>query len=345
MKRIVILLMMAFLPFVAEATGSVKFDGKEKGLSYPDVEILIDEPEVMIPGARTEVILYALPNGTLIEWTVGKKLQPGDDKRMDAHHIAAQTAFLRAQDPKCNYVTIYLKTKQKAWNNWHRQHTDICKDVYDRLFADVAALYADYNPSLTVSSHSGGGYLIFNYFRTADSINPAIKRFVFLDSVYGYVTEDHLDRFSEWLQDRSHSLSVIAYEDATVIFRGKPLVTPTGGGWGRSHQMIEDLGTRFKLKERVRRVYDGGDEDPSIRSAEHKFSDETDVSSNADMEIWRGLGGRISFKLLRNPEGLIWHLVLVEKNGFIDSALTGTRLEGKGYKFWGPRAYSQYIQP
>lgn len=343
MKCFLLFLFTVVMSLTASAQGSVKYDGVDKGLSYPEVEILIDEPETMVPGARTEVILYALPNGTLIDWIVGKKVQQGDHWHMDAHHIAAQTAFLRAHDKKTNYITIYLKTRQKAWKYWHRDHLDIAKETYDKLFADVVALYADYNPSLTISSHSGGGYLIFNYFNVADRINPAIKHLIFLDSVYGYTTEDHMDRFAEWLKHRDHSLSVIAYEDATVIFRGKPLVTPTGGGWGRSHQMIADLSKYYTIKEKVKFVEDGGDLYPEIRSEKRKFSDETDVSTNAFMEEWRGLKGRISFKLLRNPEGLIWHLVLVEKNGFIDSVLTGTLKEGKGYRFWGPRAYAEYI--
>ncbi len=343
MKRILPLIALIMMPFILLAQNSVKFNGEDKGLSYPDVEILIDEPQHLIPGARTEVIMYALPNGTLIEWTVGKKVQPGDDWHFDIHHIAAQTAFLRAQDRECNYITIYLKTKQKAWNNWHKQHLDIAKETYERLFADVVELYKDYNPSLTISSHSGGGYLIFNYFRIADSINPAIKRIAFLDSVYGYTTEDHLNKFTEWLKDKSHYLSVISYEDATVMFRGKPLVTPQGGSWGRSHQMIEDLRQNFRIKEKVKEVKDGNDHGPQAVKGLRKFSDETDESTDTVMEIYRGLKGRISFKLLRSPEGLIWHLVLVEKNGFIDSALTGTALEERGYRFWGPRAYCEYL--
>lgn len=343
MKQFLSLIAAVLLPLAASAQGSVKFDGAEKGLVYPDVEILIDEPQTMNPGARTEVVLYALPNGTGIEEIAGRKVVPGDDMRLDSYHIAAQTAFLRAQDKKTNYITIYLKTRQKAWKIWHNEHPDICKETYDKIFADVVALYADYNPTLTISSHSGGGYLIFNYFRLADEINPAIKHIIFLDSIYGYTTEDHLERFVEWLRDKSHSLSVITYEDATVIFRGAPLVTPAGGGWGRSHQMVEDFGKYFKIKEKVKYVKDGGDWDPDARNLARKYSDETDVSTNAYMESWRALGGRLSFKLLRNPEGLIWHVVLVEKNGFIDSVLTGTRNEGRGYQFWGPRAYKEYI--
>lgn len=343
MKRFLTIIIAIVLAQIASAQGSVKFEGSEKGLSYPEVEILVDEPETMIPGARTEIILYALPNGTLIDWTVGKKVQPGGDWHLDIHHIAAQTSYLRANDTKCNYVTIYLKTRQKSWKIWHNQHLDIAKETYDKLFSDVVSLYADYNPTLTIGSHSGGGYLIFNYFRDTEQVNPAIKHLIFLDSVYGYTTEDHLEKFTEWLREKSHFLTVIGYEDSTVIFRGKPLVTPTGGGWGRSHQMINDFSKKFRIKKKVLFVEDGGDIDPEIRSSKRKFNDETDVSSNAYMERWRGLNGRISFKLLRNPEGLIWHLVLVEKNGFIDSVLTGTRKEGRGYQFWGPRAYSDFI--
>lgn len=344
MKHFLTVLVALLMPLLASAQNSVTFDGAEKGLSYPDVEILIDEPVNMIPGARTEVILYALPNGTLIEWTAGAKVEPGGDFRFDEQHIAAQTQFLRARDKKCNYVTIYLKTRQKAWNNWHKQHVDIAKDTYDKLFADVVSLYGEYNPTLTIGSHSGGGYLIFNYFRVADQVNPAIGHIIFLDSVYGYTTEDHLVKFTEWLKDPGHKLTVITYEDSNVIFRGKPLVTKTGGCWGRSSQMIEDLGQNFKIREKVKYVKDGGDSDPSIRADERIFNDETNVSTNAYMEVWRGLGGRISLKRLRNPEGRIWHMVLVEKNGFIDSVLTGTRKEGRGYQFWGPRAYSEYIR-
>lgn len=318
-------------------------DGSAKGLNYPDVEILIDEPEVMMSGVKTEVILYALPNGTQIDWIVGRKIQPGDSGHTDAHHIAAQTSFLRAHNKKCNYITIYLKTKQKSWKLWHNEHLEISKETYGKLFEDIVDLYAAFDPSITISSHSGGGYLIFNYFKEADTINPAINHIIFLDSVYGYLTDVHLDRFTEWLKDKRHYLSVIAYEDATVIFRGKPLVTPTGGGWGRSHQMIQDLRQYFNIKEKVVFVKDGGDVFPEIRDSSRKFSDETDVSDNTFMELWRGLNGRISFKLLRNPKGLIWHLVLVEKNGFIDSVLTGTSKEGRGYQFWGQRAYSEYI--
>ena len=140
MKRFLSILIAALFPLAASATGSLKFDGSQKGLSYPEVEILIDEPETMIPGARTEIVLYALPNGTLIDCTVGKKVLPGEDWHLDIHHIAAQTAFLRANDRKTNYVTIYLKTRQKSWKIWHNEHLDIAKQTYD-FYAECIERY------------------------------------------------------------------------------------------------------------------------------------------------------------------------------------------------------------
>ena len=153
---------------------SAQEQDRTRGLSYPDVSIMIDEPESFIPGARTEIIFYALPNGNSIEWTAGKKMEEGDDWHYNIQHIAAQTAFLRDKDRKSNIVTVYLMARQKAWNNWHKQHLDICKETYESIFADVIALYEQYGPSVTISSHSGGGYLIFNYFRGADEINKKI---------------------------------------------------------------------------------------------------------------------------------------------------------------------------
>ena len=49
------------------------------------------------------------------------------------------------------------------------------------------------------------------------------------------------------------------------------------------------------------------------------------------------------FKLKKNPDGKIYHTVLVERNGFIDTVLEGTSRSGKGYEFWAERAYGEYI--
>lgn len=307
--------------------------------AYPDVNMMIDEPQVLMPGHKTEIIFFALPNGNTIEWTAGKKMEEGDDWHYDIQHIAAQTAYLRTLRPSDNIITVYLMSVQKAWNNWDKQHEDIAAETYKSIISDMVNKYAEYKPTVTINSHSGGGYLIFNYLRRVDEIDPAITRLAFIDSTYGYDTETHRDKFVNWLLDPSHSLSVISYQDVTVILDGKPLVSQAGGTWGRSHQMVEDFSDYFKFRSSVKTL-------PgkiSKASAEAQFR-ENSPAEQTDVEFYRAKGGRISFKILRNPDGNIWHTVMVEKNGFIDADLTGTKREGKGYVFWGPRAYADYIK-
>lgn len=290
--------------------GTYKIDDK-----YPEVCLTVDAPQMLDSSKETELILYALPNGNSNEWTAGKYTTEDDDWHYNIQHIAAQTKFLRAQNPDKNIITVLMADRMRSWTSWRHRHADIIAQTLPAIIGDLADIYKDYNPSITLSSHSGGGYFLFEYIRTAPQIDPRIKRFAFLDSAYGYKTEDHCDKLANWLKDKSHYLSVISYEDCNVIYNGKPLVTKEGGTWGRSHAMIKDLGKTYKIKNHPDGLW----------------------------EIWRGLGGRITLKLLANPEGKIHHTVLVEKNGFIDSFLSGTPKEGQGYEFWGDRAYSGYI--
>lgn len=69
------------------------------------------------------------------------------------------------------------------------------------------------------------------------------------------------------------------------------------------------------------------------------FSDLT----NGTLRIHTALNGRIQFLLKENPDRKILHTVQVERNGFIHAMLAGTPLEGKGYEYLGPRAYTNWI--
>jgi hypothetical protein len=48
--------------------------------------------------------------------------------------------------------------------------------------------------------------------------------------------------------------------------------------------------------------------------------------------------------LKENPERTVLHTVLVERNGFIESMLSGTVLGNAGYTYFGDRTYSRYIR-
>ena len=286
---------------------------------YKDVIIVVNAPLEMDVKKKTKIILYALPNGNDIEWTAGKvRKTQEEDFRYDVQHIAAQTRWLRENKPQYNYVTVYLQASMRSWGTWRRLNREngISARVLPAIIQDMADLYKPYNPSITLSSHSGGGYFIFEYLRVADKINPLIERIAFLDSTYGYEEEDYKDKLTAWLKNKKHYLNVTAYQDSTVIYNGKPLVSPHGGTWWRSKKMQQDLSETYQFE---------------------KVEDDTYLNFYAN-------DGQITITLIKNPTGAIYHTVLVEKNGYIDSILSGTPEWGKGYKFWGERAYNHLIK-
>lgn len=332
MKRITLLFSMLLLPCAAVMGACTKGETQQTPPSaskdeenvftindkYPDVLLTVNAPASLDKNKKTKIIIYALPNGNTIEWTAGKKLEKNDDWHYDIQHIAAQTRFLRQNTtPEYNYITVYAMASQKSWGSWRTAHSDISSTVLPAIIEDMVAMYKQYKPSVVLSSHSGGGYFIFEYIKRVKKISSYIERIVFLDSTYGYEEQDHKAKLTTWLKgSKQHFLNVTSYQDSTVIYNGKPLVSPHGGTWWRSKKMQEDLAKSISFVK--------NDTDNMLRFAHNN--------------------GQAQFKLIKNPDGLIWHTVLVEKNGFIDSILTGTAAAGVGYTFWGDRAYTSYVK-
>ena len=266
---------------------------------------------------KTLLVFYALPNGNSIEWTIGKKLEPGDDWHFDIQHIGAQTRFLRDEYKDANIIVAYLMTDKKSWPAWRRNNNNsdlIIKSIVN----SVVNLFNPLDIKIVLSGHSGGGSFIFGFLNSIKKIPTIIERITFLDSEYGY--EDslkHGDKLIDWLKEsEDHFLSVIAYDDRDVKINGKNIVSPTGGTYYRSKMMKE----RFAI--------------------DFKFTNESDTSFTR----YTALNGRIQFRLKENPNAEIFHTVLVERNGFIQSILSGTEYEEKNYKFWGERCYEKWIE-
>ena len=116
-------------------------------------------------------------------------------------------------------------------------------------------------------------------------------------------------------ESKDHFLSVIAYDDRDVKINGKNTVSPTGGTYYRSKMMIQRLDDEFEFAEQ----------------------------RDSAFTIYNSLNGRIKIILKENPNAEIFHTVLVERNGFIQSILSETEYEGKNYKFWGERCYEKWI--
>ncbi len=275
---------------------------------------------------ETRVILYALPNGNSIEQTEGLFFEDREKRdkewRYDIQHIAAQVRFLRERDKRYNYIVIYLESTTKAWTSHASAHSN-SPALYNFLLDSIQKFIAYQLPGiaplsrqrLIVASHSGGGRFVFNLIKGMDSIPQSIERIIFLDSNYGYETELHGDKLSKWvLGPPERFLGVTSYVDTTVILDGKRVVSSKGGTGYRAHLMAGNL------KER---------------------GVEMILKSDTAFVCYNGKG--VEIKIKENPSGKIYHTVLVERNGLVHMALSGSELEDRGYNFWGNRCYTKYI--
>ncbi len=257
-----------------------------------------------------------MPNGNTTDQTVGKILQPGEDWHYDIQHIGAQTRFLRELINDRAVVVVYLEADAKSWPAWRKKHGD---KLIPEIIATVKKLFAGHEVETVLSGHSGGGSFIFGYLNAVDQIPDDVVRIAFLDSNYAYDRAlGHKDKLVKWLAAPDHHcLCVLAYNDAVALLNGKSFVSAAGGTWGKSHAMQRDLAEDFKFT----------------------------TQTNAEFQRFSALDGRVQFILKENPEKKIFHTVQVERNGFIHSMVSGTPDEGKGYEYFGPRAYSKWIQP
>lgn len=280
-----------------------------------DVTVSVNAPLHFNKHGKTYLVLYALPNGNTIEWTKGKKMETGDDWHFDIQHIAAQARHIRFLDKKNNYIIAYLATRQKSWPAW-KGSVPGSLILIKYLVDSLSNLFQDYNPKLILNGHSGGGSFIFGYLDAIENIPDDVVRIAFLDSNYGFEDSLHTEKITDWLKNTNHHLVVLAYNDSTVIYNGKPLVSPTGGTWYRSRLMQRKLAGYFKFS----------------------------TSEDSAFIRHKALKGRISMVLKKNPDGLIFHTVQVEKNGFIYSLFSSTKFDKRKYfNYFGDRVYEKFI--
>jgi hypothetical protein len=283
----------------------------------PEVKVCINSPpaEEFAPDKPVRLIFYALPNGNTTAQTLGHKMRPGDDWHFNIQHIAAQTRFLRALITNRTVVLVCLEAASRSWPAWRKAHGD--KDM-PGIIEGVKERFATNRLEVVLAGHSGGGSFIFGYFNSVEAIPGDIDRIAFLDSDYAYdAARGHAEKLAAWLKaSESHCLTLLAYDDASALLDGKPFVSAEGGTWGRSHAMLKDLEAQFEFTSRT----------------------------NSDgLELYSAQGRRIQFLLKENPTHEVLHTVQVERNGFIHAMVAGTADEAKGYEYFGPRAYVQWI--
>lgn len=299
-------------PYGNEQVKSIEFS--------PEVRIQINAPaeEKFVSTWPTSLILYALPNGNTIEQTEGRRMSDGLDWHFDIQHIGAQTRRLREIMPGENIVIVYLEAGGKSWPQWRRKFAD-SNELIVRIVDTLRNELQLFNPKVILTGHSGGGSFVFGFLNSVETIPEYVTRISFLDSNYGYDDSSHHgDKLIEWLHRNSiHVLSVIAYDDRNIVLNGKRVVGPDGGTFRATHRMLD------------------------------RFRKEIDFTFRQDSTIQRyaGLNNQIEFLIHTNPDTLILHTILVEKNGFLHAMTAGSPQEKDVGIFFGPSAYEKWIQP
>ena len=193
-KQVIFSLVLGLLPLFIQAqllpgfTPSIDFGEQQMVIedSPTGTRILIN---ALIKGfgnnEKILLIFYALPNGSSIEHTFGKKPKKGDDFRFDIQHIGAQTRFLRSILKERTIVVAYVEATQKSWPSWVAGNPDAIHEIKE-MVASVGEMYARWSPEVVLNGHSGGGRFILSYINAAEEIPANVVRIAFLDSSYGH---------------------------------------------------------------------------------------------------------------------------------------------------------------
>lgn len=279
------------------------------------VRVTIDQPARIMKRKPVIITFYALPNGNTTEQTKGKKLKEGDDWHFDIQHIRAQTKFVRHQLRKTNFIVIYLENNLKSWPAWKQRHPDF-KTLIPHIIDTLTGLIPGRHKQVYLNGHSGGGSFIFGYIAGLNEIPGHVKRISFLDSNYGY-DSSYYPKFKYWLENvRGASLNLFAYNDSVALYKGKPVVSATGGTWYRGHLFLTHLVANFPVQ---------------------KIRDDSLI-------VYRSSDSRIQFFFKTNPGRMIFHTTQVELNGFIHSILCGTPFDSRKYTYYSGRAYQELIE-
>jgi len=303
---------------VAEADGLIGVEPKSPYQEFyilDSIRVVVDDPydtEGLFDSPRN-LILYALPNGNSIEWTMGKQKNETDDWHFNIQYIDAQIKWLR-ENTSARYTVVYLEAPHLSWPAWKGSHTNY-GDMITQVTDSLRSMYPQ--ARVMLNSHSGGGSFVNGFIESREMIPGWIKRIGFIDSNYGYNAEIGL-KIESWLNsDEDNHLTVFAYNDSIALYEGKTFVSATGGTWYRSKMMIKDLG--------LKRAFARADIHEGI--IQYRSNDE-----------------QVLILLKQNPSKEIFHTEQVELNGFIHSVLFGGESENIGYEYFGERSYNKHIR-
>lgn len=300
-------------PHFGEQTREMHFDSGVKLLVIAPKSDRIDDTK------PSRVIFFATPNGNTVEQTLGCRMIDGMDWHYDIQHIAAQHRAYQQANERENLVLVCLQADIRSWPTWRKKNENNA-ELIRGIVAEVLDTIPLQSPKITLASHSGGGSFMFGFINGSDAIPDWIDRFIYLDSNYGYDDDDgHGDKFIAWLAgDVGRRLVVIAYDDREITYKGKKVVSPTGGTYRATHRMLD----RFKQEGEV---------------VEGKVG---------VFDSFHALDGRAHLLTHPNPDNIILHTRMVgEMNGHLYALSLDTPEQDAFDVIGGPRAYMQWVQP
>jgi hypothetical protein len=277
----------------------------------PGVRVRVNLSPAFDPGRPTRLVVYATPNGSTIEQTLGSA--PAADWRFDIQHVAAQIRRLREVTPGENVVLAVVEAEGLSWPAWRARHPD-GPAVVRRVVETVRGWLPGPPARVALVGHSGGGSFLFGFLNAAAVVPDWVETVAFLDANYSYNDADrHGDKLVAWLRGGAdRRLVVLAYDDRNVTLNGKRVVGPTGGTFRATHRMRSRIAADVPLSE----------------------------TRAGDIVTRAGLGRRVRLHVHTNPANRILHTALVgEMNGLLEALTPGWPA------FGGPRDYTRWVQP
>lgn len=280
------------------------------------VRVFVDVPSQWKTTHR-KLVIYATPNGSTIEHTLGCVAAKDRDWRFDLQHVAAQIRRLREVDTTSDVVLVVVQAPRLSWPTFRSEHPNagaIIRELISSLQQEFVA------EKVTLTGHSGGGSFLWSYLNSVDVVPTFINRIACLDSNYSYSDDEHHgDKLLAWIKGGTERrLIVIAYDDREIVFNGKKVVGPQGGTFRASQRMLQRFRTDIEPTEET------------IGAFQHHY----------------GRQGQIEFFIHPNPENKILHTALVgDMNGLIHAMTLGTPHASTWGQFGSPRAYDKWISP
>jgi hypothetical protein len=195
------------------------------------VRVLLNAPGELRAGAPLRVVLYAAPDGTTLEQTLGCRPAEGLDGRFDSQHVAAQVRRLREVAPDEDLVLACAAAEGLGWPAWRARAGDgASRAVVERV---LAALPGGAAARVSLAAHGEGGSFVLGFVEDHRVIPGSVDRIALLAADGCYSDSAHGTQLLAWLRNSSaHHLLVLGSDD---------------GGTGR---MVEFLGRGFELQVR-----------------------------------------------------------------------------------------------